>query len=389
MGLWKYIANKIKPLLKDEIVSELCTNELCDQILKNKGIESKIENSVDVGVSRLKKEISSASSELKKERKGLVATVRSLSDDINGYSMQTAEAIRVSEEAMDIVTLAQSAADAAKAHAEIASARALVAENIAKEYQASLEKLHGLIGDQEKIYASVDEKINQGVQKVVSESTVRVNEELKKAMGELRIEYLDLKQELLERINEKFIDISGQSKELITKGLKECTNKVDGVVDEFNKSKTETIDGFKKSSSELIAELESFRQYTMKDINDVANDFKFISYNMPHISYILSLSSQQRRILTELYDKYYGNVIRFKEDLNVKCSSVNGKTELRPDEIELKYASRNLDNMLEYQQINRLGGVNNLREILKRVDNWYTRINAMYSKKNSRVSKKD
>lgn len=400
MGLWTYIARKIKPLLKDEIVNELCTEKLCAEILKNKGIESKISKSVEEGISRLQKEISSASSELKKERKGLVAKVESLSNDINGYSLQTAQAISTANEAMALVSEAQSAADAAKANAEVACSRALTAENIANDYKKSLEELTVLIKKEEQIYSAVDEKIGKGISRAVEESTAHVNEELKKVMGDLRKEYLELKLELLDRVNDKFIGLSDKFSDAITKSMKVCEGKVDGVIEDFNKSKAEVISGFNKCSSDAvadfrksisgtIAELESVRQYVMKDIMVVSEAMDFIIGNMPHVVYALGLNPQQRSILAELYDQYHGNAGRFKEVLTERYSTINGKKELTPEELASKYAPRVLDELLDYQRIHKLGNENNLREVLRRVDNWYTWINSRHARKNSKYIKKN
>lgn len=361
MGLWSYIARKIEPHLKELI---------CTDVSNSKNIKQQIAKSVDAEIAKIENVGLRVLCSVDVKGKTLEGQVSELRGEVNGYSLQVAEALRTVDEAKRLVSQAQGAA-------ESANARALSAETIANEYKQTLDKLNALIKTEEILYTSIDEKINEGIKRTVVESAAKVDEEFKKAMVELRKEYLDLKLELLENISEKFIKLSDKSDAIIKKSLVACTGKVDSSVDEFTKSSSESVAEFKKLSSELIADLESFRQYAMETIIRVADDSDFIVNNMPHVVYIRSLTPQQKRILTELYDVYHGNVSKFKGDLSAKCSAVNGKTELSPDELQLKYTSNALDEMLDYQKINKLGGQNNLREVLRRVDNWYTQINAI------------
>jgi len=343
MGLWKYLARKIEPHLKELI---------CTDVSNSKNIKQQITKSVDSEIAKIENVGLRVLCSVDLRGKTLEGQVNELRGEVNGYSLQVAEALQIVDKSKALVSQASSAADAA-------NARAVSAEESAKKCAGSLEAISSLVKKEETLYASIDELLKKGIADAVKESTVQVNSELRKAVDSLRAEHKDITEEALDRLQEKYADLSSKVKAIIDEGIKK-----------FEETKT-------KSEKELNDYLKGFE----KDIGYIKDNFEFIRKNLPHVLYVLNLADRQIAVLHRLYGpEFKGNVENFKACLNREYSTGNGKKSPF-EEAAHKLELNELQDMLNYQAKFRLGGAQNLREVLKRITDWYTWINNRYGNK--------
>ena len=300
-------------------------------------------------VKSVRKDISSAvtefNDEIDKKKNGLEAQVKELRDDVRRYEQKSRTAIESAKELRKNSERMQAAAQDAKKEADVVV--------------DSMKAMEEIVSKAEKFYAAIDAKLDEYTGIAVRQCTEAVAAEMNKAVQEAREEYKLNKEEISEFVTR----ITSQIKTAVSDDINSKYEVLAGQL----KSEYADISG---KSSALVKQFES----AVADKQYVINALNFIRHNLPVVAYALQLSDLQKHLLRELFsDAYAGNITKLKENLDEKSKTIQDKRSFTPEEIDIKFAKRDLNEMVRSVKMYNIGNLRKLLEAVDRLENVYKR----------------
>lgn len=282
---------------------------------------------------------------LGEKRKGLEAQVKELRDDVRKYEQKSRNAIESAREVKKNSERMQSVAQDAKKEADVVV--------------DSMKTMEEIVRKAESFRAEMEYMLHKYSAGAVRQCTETVAAEMQKAVQEARNEYELNKEELPELVDRR-------NAARMTEWFAE-----------FNKKSGEELQKFKADYAAAAESLQGIAQKVESVVADkqyVINALNFIRHNLPVVAYALQLSDLQKSLLRELLsDRYAGNLTKLREDLDEKSKAIQDKRTLSPEELETRFAKRDLNEMVRNVKTYNLGNLRNLLEAVDRLENVYKR----------------
>jgi hypothetical protein len=288
-------------------------------------------------VSAAKGELSSARDEfmqdIDKRKKGMQAEVDGLSREVSRLGGRSDSAVKAAREVKK---------DSQRMSA-VAESIGTEAEEAAKT-RATLEELAG----------NIDAKLKEFVDVAVAQCTEKMGVLERELLGKLREDHRLNIEEGVDIINEKNSSRMGE-------WYKDVNAKVEEALQKLEEARKD----YAESVKPLSEQVQAIRDQLDDNVRYLIETFTYIRQNVPLFAYAVQLSDQQKSLLRELFsEKYDGDLPKLRRDLREKRQELQGRRDLAPDELDLKYAESGINEMVGFVKRQK----RNLRALLETVD---------------------
>ncbi len=305
MGLWTYLADKLKPLLKDEIKAEVYA-----ELLNSPDVVARIEASCNERIAQINSAGDTALSAITDRKTGIERTVRNL------------EAKAAESE----LHMKRSWADYKKdIDARLKEVESSNSQTVAKFklYEAQASKLEEITQNAEQALAGLNEKITTEVKKVIDETNAET-----------------LKQEVekLKAANTNFY----KSIEVKVKSMRADLAKASSDFDANVSKANETV-------SALYSDLEAKLDEVYKSVCLLVHFMGFLDENLPHIFKYTFLSPEEKQMLIDLHDNYKDDANQMLHEKRAEISRMDSRNRQGLDTLPKRTALKQLEALFDYQ----------------------------------------
>ena len=323
MGLWKYIANKIKPWVKDEIKAEVYA-----ELINSPDIVAKVKASCDERIAQINSASDTVLNAILDRKTGLEKTV-------SGIEAKAAEFE---------AHMKRSWADYKKdIDARLKEVESSNSQTVAKlrVYGAQAIKLEELTQNAELALAGLNEKISTEVKKVIGETNAEI---LKQEVERLKAVNKEFYRSIEIKVKAVRADLITASANFETK-VSNSESKVAGMV---SKSESKFADVESKVAG-LYSGLQVKLDEVYKEVHSLSYFMGFFEENHPHIIKIMTLDPAEKQLLINLHERYNGDSEKMLHALKSEIGRLDSRNQQGLDTIARRAAPQQLVGLLDYQ----------------------------------------
>lgn len=305
MGLWKYLADKLKPLLKDEIKAEVYA-----ELFNSPDIVAKIEVSCNERLAQINSAGDAAVSSISDRKTGLEKAVANMVAKEDEFEADIKRSWKDYKDEMD----------RRLKEVELSNFHT-VAE--LKIYEAQASHLEEIIQNAENALAALDEKIRTEVKRIIDETNT---------------ETLNQAVEKLKAANVSFY----KSVEVKVKSVRANLAKAASDFDEKAAKSGARV-------SAIYSGLQAKLDEVYKSVHSLSYFMGFFEENHPHIVKLMTLSHAEKLLMNELHVKYNDDPEKMMHVLRSEISRLDTRNNHGLDTIAVRTAPKLLQGIVDYQ----------------------------------------
>lgn len=327
MGLWKYLADKLKPLLKDEIKAEVYA-----ELLNSPDIVARIEASCNERLAQ----INSAGD----------AVISSISDRKTGLE-KVVSCMETKEEEFEAHIKRSWKDYKAEVEARLKEVELSNFHTVAelKKYALQASTLEEITQNAENALAALDEKISAEVKKVIDATNAEV---INQAIERLKVANKDFYRSIESKVKAVRADLITASADFEAK----VSNSESKFADIVSKSESKVADMDAKVAG-VYSGLQAKLDEIYKEVHSLSYFMGFFAENMPHIVKLMTLSHAEKILLNELHVKYNDDSEKMMHVLKSEIGRIDAKNNHGLDTIAVRAAPKQLQGIIDYQSVHK------------------------------------